>query len=207
MLTLYLSDKPSQLNKDIIAYMDSNLGSIVKMGLYVDFIVAQARNIQTYTQKGIVNFPTLSYQNAKYVGVDNIKEFFNNHYRNFQKKQATRTENDDVNDFWSNTLAKGEEEDNEDEQAEQMKSRAMKAVQERQTKLNARNPNKKKINRSPARPADMPTQTQSYPSNQRKANLEPSTLDVINQMRSSGQEAIDDDLMAKFFENQTETTF
>lgn len=203
MLTLYLSNKPSQLNKDLINYLNANMGSIVKMKLFIDFVIAYPQNIQTYTQKGIVNFPTMVHQNQQFVGVDRIKGFFNQFYQMHKKKQAERTENDDVNDYWSGILAKGDEEDN-DGAVEQMKNKAQIAVQERQTKLNARDPTK--ANRSPARPEQTQQVMQQIPK-QRKANLEPSPIDVLSTMSGDGQESIDDQLMAKFFENQTETEF
>ena len=149
MLTLYLSNKPSQLNKDLINYLNANISSIVKMKLFIEFVIAYPQNIQSYTQKGIVNFPTMVYQNQKFIGVDQIKGFFNQFYQIHKKKQADRTENDDVNDYWSGILAKGDEED-DDDASEQMKNKAQIAVQERQTKLNSRDPTK--ANRSPARP-------------------------------------------------------
>lgn len=206
MLTLYLSDRPSELNKDIILYINNNLGSIVKMGLYLNFVVAKPQDVQEFTQKGIVNFPTLTNQKNKYVGVDQIKGFFNNFHKIYQKKQASRTEKDDIQDYWSNILSKGEEEE-EDDGVEQMKAAAQKAVQARQKKHQSNNPSK--VNRNPIKSSSLPTEPSSYPSSQKgkKSNLEPSTLDVISSMKSSGQEAVDDELMAKFFENQSETSF
>jgi hypothetical protein len=203
MLTLYLSNKPSQLNKDLVNYLNANMGSIVKMKLYIDFTIAYPQNIQAYTQKGIVNFPTMVHKTQKFVGVDRIKGFFNQFYQTHKKKQAERTEDDDVNDYWSGILAKGDEED-DDDAAEQMKNKAQIAVQERQTKLNSRDPTK--ANRSPARPQQTQNPSPQIPK-QKKANLEPSPLDVLSTMSSGGQESIDDQLMAKFFENQTETEF
>jgi hypothetical protein len=203
MLTLYLSNKPSQLNKDLINYLNANMNSLVKMKLYIDFVIAYPQNIQSYTEKGIVNFPTMIHQNQKFVGVDRIKGFFNQFHQMHKKKQAERTENDDVTDYWSGILAKGDEED-DDDAAEQMKNKAQVAVQERQTKLNSRDPNK--ANRSPARTQQSQHTAQPAPA-QKKANIEPSPLDVLTSMSTDGQESIDDQLMAKFFENQTETEF
>jgi hypothetical protein len=203
MLTLYLSNKPSQLNKDLINYLNTNMGSIVKMKLFIDFVIAYPQNIQSYTQKGVVNFPTMVHQDQQFVGVDRIKGFFNQFYQMHKKKQNERTENDDVNDYWSGILSKGDEEDNDDE-AEQMKNKAQIAVQERQTKLNSRDPSKAKS--STISPQQTQQTVQQIPK-QRKANLEPSPLDVLSSMGTDGQESIDDQLMAKFFENQTETEF
>ena len=203
-LTLYLSDKPSQLNKDIITYLNANLGSIVKMKLYINFVVAKAQDVQAYTQRGIVNFPTLAYQKNKYVGVDSIKTFFNNHHKKYKDRQAKRTEKDDVSDYWTSILSKGDDEDDMVDEADKMKARAMKAVQDRQSKLKSRDPTK--VNRPPARSTTILPPSVSGGS-KRKANLEPSPMEALGQMRSTGQEAIDDDLMAKFFENQVETTF
>lgn len=205
MLTLYLSNKPSQLNKDLINYLNTNIGSMVKMKLFIEFIIAYPQNMETYSKNGIVNFPTMVYQDQKFVGVDKIKGFFNQFYQIHKKKQADRTENDDVNDYWTGVLAKGDEED-DDNAAEQMKNKAQVAVQERQTKLSSRDPTK--ANRSSIKPSQSPQiqQTSQQPK-QKKPNIDPSPSDVLGSMEADGQESIDDQLMSKFFENQTETEF
>jgi hypothetical protein len=207
MPTLYLSNRPSQLNKDILTYMDSNLKSIVKMGLYIEFEVALPEDTEKYTQMGIVNFPTIVHQNKSYVGVEKIKGFLNYFHKSYQTKKAKRTEGDDINDYWSNILSKGEDDDEADDQAEQMKNKAQKAVQDRQHALNSRKPGKPGAPRNvPARPSTMPDpEDNEYPSRKASNVREPPASAVVKNMGSSGQEAIDDQLMAKFFENQMET--
>lgn len=202
MTSLYFSNKPNQLNRDLITYLDSNIKSIVKMGLYIKFVVASPQDSEYYSKQGIVNFPTLIHNKQMVVGVDKIKGFFNNYYQMYKKKQMERTESDGVNDYWNSILAKGDDDENEDDAVEAMKNQAQKAVQERQAKLSKLTPGRNK----PARPtyqppAPAPTNNKSS----RGRNLEPNTLDVIKGMSSSGQEAVDDELMAKFFENQLET--
>jgi hypothetical protein len=203
MLTLYLSNKPSQLNKDLINYLNTNMSFIVKMKLFIDFVIAYPQNIKSYTQQGIVNFPTMVHQDEMFVGVDRIKGFFNKFYQIHKKKQSERTEDDDVTDYWSGILAKGDEED-DDDAAEQLKNKTQIAVQERQTKLKSRDSTKSSCSIIRSQQSQHNTLDDTK---QKKSNLEPSPLDVLGSMSTDGQESIDDQLMTKFFENQTETEF
>ena len=111
---------------------------------------------------------------------------------------------DDVNDYWSGVLSKGDEED-DDDGAEQMKNKAQIAVQERQTKLSARDPSKSA--RTTLNPPQHQPPTTQKTLKHKKPNIDPSPADVLNSMEADGQESIDDQLMTKFFENQTETEF
>jgi hypothetical protein len=217
MTSLYISNKPSALNKDLIRYLESNLKSIVNMGIHITFFVASPDDADYYSQQGITNFPTLMHNTSKHVGVDKIKTFFNTQHANFKKRQSERTEKDDIDDYWNNVLAKGDEEDGDPEGAV-MAGKAQQAAQERQEKLSQRNPKNNKPGMAPQsnqppptrppppeRPAHQSTQGNKKTSGSRKSNIEPSTVDVLNGMKGSGEEAMDDKLMAKFFESQMET--
>jgi hypothetical protein len=220
MTSLYISNKPSALNKDLIRYLDSNLKSIVGMGIYITFFVAGPDDADHYAQQGITNFPTLTHNSSKHVGVDKIKAFFNSQHTNFKKMQAARTEKDDIDDYWNNILSKGDEEEGDPEGCA-MTSKAQQAAQERQEKMSQRNPKNNKPGATPQsnrphQPSARPPQPLEQPAHQatqgnkktvgsRKSNIEPSTVDVLNGMKGSGEEEMDDKLMAKFFESQMET--
>ena len=219
MTSLYISNKPSALNKDLIRYLESNLKSIVSMGIHITFFVASPDDADYYAKQGITNFPTLMHNASKHVGVDQIKSFFNTHHANFKKRQSERTEKDDIDDYWNSILSKGDEEE-VDSEGSAMTSKAQQAAQDRQEKMSQRNPKNNKpgaapqSNRPPppARPPQQPDRP-AHQANQgnkktvgsRKSNIEPSTVDVLNGMKGSGEEAMDDKLMAKFFESQMET--
>ena len=212
MTSLYIANKPSALNKDLIRYLETNLKSIVNMGIYITFFVASSDEAEHYAQQGITNFPTLIHNSSKHVGVEKIKAFFNAYHANFKKKQTSRTEKDDINDYWDSILSKGDEEV-DDAEGDAMKSKAQQAVQERQEKMSQRNPknNKPGAPKLPDRPARQPDRPAQAPQgnkksgSSRRSNIEPSTVDVLNGMKGGGEEAMDDKLMAKFFENQMET--
>lgn len=137
MLDLYLSNKPSDLNKDIIFYFNHNLESIVRLGLYINFIVAEPKDASKYTSKGIVNFPTMIFKskNIKKVGFEEIKDFFKEYKRLKKKNMNEKTDRDDINNYWQNILKEESEIDNEDNMGEEIKSKTQIAVQERQKKL------------------------------------------------------------------------
>lgn len=194
---LYLSNKPNQLNKDILSYLHNNLNSIVKMGIYIEFIVAHPEESEEYSRIGIDNFPTLLVRKKSHVGVDQIKNFFNLYYQSYKKRINERTVNDDVNDYWNDILSKGDEGDEDYEESEKMKSRAQNAVQERQEKLRKR--------KTKPQTKGNYSHRKMKKEHSKKQNLEPSALDVIKTMKSSGQEALDDQLMANFFANKVET--
>lgn len=216
MTSLYLSNKPSQLNKDLIRYVGTNLKSIVSMGFSITFIVAHPDKAESYTKRGIINFPTLVHSGSQYVGVDKIKDFFNAFYQARKKQRESRTEKDDITDYWSNILAKGDEDEGGDDEGEAMKNKAQQAVQDRQEKISQRKPkpgSNKPPQAEPRRsgPPQMTQSTKKSPppkmvGSSRKSNIDPGTVEVLKGMNDAGgEEAMDDKLMAKFFENQMET--
>lgn len=219
MTTLYFSNKPSQINKDLIRYIDTNLSSIVKMGMHLTFVVAKSDDADEYSRKGIVNFPTLIHNTTKYVGVDKIKAFFNTCHQNYKKNQTSRTDTDTISDYWSSILAKGDEDEGGDDNGDAMKEKAQKVVQDRQEKMSQRKPKQgnapiQQQQIQPKIPSKQPHSAQStrktppppkMTGSSRKANIEPNTVDVIKNMQAGGEEGMDDQLMAKFFENQMET--
>lgn len=207
MTSLYLSNRPNQKNRDLLDFFGENLRTIVKMGIYINFFVAHPDESNDYIRKGVVNFPTLTHQGKTYVGVSKIKDFFMDYFRIYKQKQSQRTEEDDVADYWSGILEKGDEEDPEAEVAEQMKSKAQQEVQNRQTKLNQMKPKSKRPQTAgsgiikPAQRKGADRSVKSHTSS-RPANVDPSAVNVLKSMSSTGESAGDDELMAKFFENR-----
>lgn len=219
MTSLYFSNRPSNINRDLIQYMQTNLKAMCRMGIRINFVVVSPDQAEMYTQKNIVNFPTLVHGQSRYVGLDKIKGFFGACNQNFKKSRSVRTTDDDITDYWSGIIAEGDEEcDNE---ADEIKSQAQQAIQDRQTKLSSQGPSRKTPtgpapNRSapnkPSTPAPSrkaPTQGSAAPRNSngsRTANIEPSAVEVLKSMNDPADDGgMDDKLMAKFFENQIET--
>jgi hypothetical protein len=196
MTTLYLSNKPSALNQDMITFLNTNIATIAQIGIYLNFVVADPKNIEKYTKQGIVNFPTLIYRDNLYVGVVEIKAVFSKLHEGFQKKQSMRTDSDEITDYWKDIISQGED-DNGDDLEEDMKNKAQRAVQERHEKLQSSKPGRKKSTIS---------RSTSQPQSKRKSNLETKPVDIFNEMKAKKGLSQDDQLMADFFANRIDAS-
>lgn len=199
---LIFSNKSSDLNKKLIKFFNLNLLNLNKASLTFDFEVAHPENLEHYVSKGIKNYPILINNDTNVIGVEKIISYLKLHVKKHNDSIINKSDNDRVNDFWKSTLGNvkidssgnAKVDDDDDDEEDEMHRKIQKAFDARNTTTavsSAKHP-------TPQRPRMNNIQQGSNLINKEKTPAETAkSMNTGNNM--------DDELMAKFFENQEET--
>jgi len=204
IVELIISNKPSEINKKVIKFLNANLYIMNKSQIQFNFQVATPETKDVFYNRNINNFPTLIYNNEQIVGIEKIMNYMKNKVVEYNKKILNKTDDDRVRDFWKETMGNCEkdengifkfnddDDDNEDDAEKDMQRKIQKAFQERN---NSEEEDKKESNKE--------SHTMNISKKTKLSNkTEETPYDTIKNMGSGD---IDDELMAKFFENQEES--
>ncbi len=210
-LDLIVSNKPSQLNKKLIKFFDLNLLSLNKASLVFDFEVATPENAADYKARDITNFPVLATPTGEnVVGVEKIINHLKKMVMAHNKRVKSKTTDDQVDDYWKQTLGnvkvndagvltpEDDSDDDEDEAGNNLQHRIQEAFEHRNSEI--KSPGKPKNN--VVRPVKGNSAAQKVTS---KSSLTETPAETLSKMSKSKGNSMDDELMAKFFENQEET--
>lgn len=207
-LNLVLSNKPSSLNKKLIKFFQLNLLSLNKASLIFQFEVAHPDNSNKYVSRGIKNYPVLIHDKTNIVGVEKIIEYLKVHVQKHNTKVLSKTDTDHIDDFWKQTLGNVKvneagqlDDDDDNDDSNDLHKKIQQAFQERNdsTELN-KTPKNSRQNNVQQSPVNIPRSNTINNSND--SDESPSST-LKNMNSKSGN--MDDDLMAKFFENQEES--
>ena len=201
---LIVSYKPSIINKKIIKFLTANLFIMNKSKIQFNFQVATSENKDIFYNKNITNFPTLIYNNEQIVGIEKIMNYLKKKVMEYNKKILNKTDDDRVRDFWKETMGdckkdengvfKFNDDDDDDDTEKDLQHKIQKAFQQR----NNSDDNPKKTIDEKSTGVHMARKSELSRNN----NIDETPSDTL---RGMGSGSIDDDLMAKFFENQEES--
>ena len=213
---LILSNKPSVLNKKLIKFFNLNLASLNQASLVFDFEVAHPEKAEQFVSRGITDYPVLINKNIKVTGVQKIISYLKQNVEKHNTKVISKTDTDYLDDFWKQTMGdikinesgQIEGDDEEDDDTPDISGKIQRAFQERNdtTDFDA---SKKGPHRNPSS-----ANSSSSHNNNVKQNFtdisdsridDDSPVASLKNMGKSGKSMGDDDLMAKFFENQEES--
>jgi hypothetical protein len=205
-LNLVLSNKSSVLNKKLIKFFQINLLSLNKASLVFQFEVAHPDDMNKYVARGIKNYPVLIHNNTNIIGVEKIIEYLKIIIKKFNAKILNKSDTDHVDDFWKQTLGKiqvndsGQIENDDDDESDDLHKKIQQAFQDRNTESEFSVAQKKpRVNNV--------SQGSSNNVSHGSTNIsdsDESPSSTLKNMKSKGGD-MDDDLMAKFFENQEES--
>lgn len=207
---LVVSNKPSPLNKKLIKFFDLNLLNLNKAALVFDFEVAHPSNIKSYKERNLTNFPVLVIPNQEnVVGVEKIIDHLKRLVMAHNKKVKNKTTDDQVDDYWKQTLGNTKvneagqispesDSDDEDGASANLQHKIQEAFEQRNSESKPANKPKNNV----VRPVKGNSSAQQVTS---KASLTETPAETLSNMRKAGGNAMDDELMAKFFENQEES--
>lgn len=228
-MNLIVSNKPSPLNKKLIKFFNNNLLNLNKADLIFEFEVAHPKDASSYKKRGITSYPVLIDGEQDIIGVDKIVEYLKKKVSDYNKersirqnKKANKTESDQLNDYWKQTLGsvevddsgklKPESDSDEEDPNANVQRKIQAAFAERN---NATEPmSKKNKTRRPVRDnkaasrirAAKPSNSSNASKPSNSANSDdtkmPSITHTLSNMKKSGDSNTDDALMAQFFENQ-----
>lgn len=203
-IKVIFSNKPSELNMKLIKFFQLNLMTLNKTSLIFDFETVSVNNIELYQKKGIDNFPTIIHNSNRITGSDKIISYLTQYVNRYNSKILNKTDDEQINDFWKKTIGnvkidkksgKMESTDDDDENGNNdLQKKIQEAFQMRNVKSEQsqhNNINKKTIIQQPINKDKI---------DQKSLDEKPS--DTLKNLKSGN---IDDDLMARFFENQEET--
>ena len=215
MFNLIVSNKPSPLNKKLIKFLNMNLLSLNKASISFDFEVAHPNKADSYIKRGITQYPVLIQNDTSIVGVEKIIQYLKSLVVKHNTKIINKTDADRVDDFWKQTIGKLEmdengkiksENDDDVDSSENLQHKIQAVFEKRSESFkpgkpgkNGRLPQQRTQTHNNARPNNM---SANKPSTK---NEEETPAQTIANMKKNGNSHIDDDLMAKFFENQEET--
>lgn len=187
---LVFSNKSSDLNKKLVKFFQLNLKNLNKISLVFNFEVAHPEDVEKYTSRGIKKYPILLVDGKSVTGVEKIIEFLKIQVNQHNKKISNKSETDHVSDFWKETMGKLDENgnvvDSDDENVDENENMHRKI----QEAFEARNNNTEKG----------PKKNKTERNVKKKEKKEGGTpSDTLRNMKGNN---IDDELMAKFFENQ-----
>jgi hypothetical protein len=211
-INLILSNKPSVLNKKLIKFFNLNLSSLNKASLIFDFEIAYPDQIEKYISRGITNYPILINKTTKVIGVEKIIQYLKQTVDTYNKKIINKTDNDYLDDFWKQTMGSVkinesgqiDEEDDEDETPD-ISKKIQKAFQERNDTTDF-DQSKKPGSKNPTSSSHSNNIKQGYTNiNNNSSIADESPVASLKNMGGGGKDMGDDDLMAKFFENQEES--
>lgn len=236
---IYFSNNPSDVNKSIIKYFRGNLQTFNKAGLKFDFHVARKEDAEKYKSMKIEDFPTMVSGNQHIVGINKISDHLKEYIVSYNKKQKSRTESDELADYWKSQIGnvkikdgKVEEEEDDEDVDEVIQKNLQQAVRSRSENMKASpfNSNSRMAestsnsgrssttpssgsqrsytNKNPYSSTRETTTRQSrapIPSRRTVPKKEMTPSETLKNMSGSGKSSLDDQLMAKFFENQEAT--
>jgi hypothetical protein len=203
---LIFSNKSSVLNKKLIKFFQMNLFSLNKSTLVFKFEVADPDNMEQYTDMGVKNYPTLIHNGDQVAGVEKIISYLKSHVDKYNLKIMNKSPTDRVDDFWKQTLGKVsvddagkiESDDDEDDEDNDLHKKIHQAFQDRNetSEMNKKPKTYGRTSNVAERSAGAPNHTNRH--------TEETPADTIKKNRKRGGD-MDDELMAKFFENQQES--
>jgi hypothetical protein len=202
-LNLVFSNKPSPLNKKLIKFFQLNLLSLNKASLVFKFEVAHSDEMNKFISRGIKNYPVLIHNSTSVTGVDKIIEYLKIHVKKHNSKILNKTGTEYVDDFWKQTLGKikvndSGQIDDDEEESDDLHKKIHKAFQDRNTDS--------EFDATPKKPrSNNISQGHTNIHNTNNSNIDDSPSDTLKNMKSGKSGSMDDDLMAKFFENQEES--
>jgi hypothetical protein len=209
-VNLVLSNKPSSLNKKLINFFNSNLSALNNAQLVFDFEVANSAKTEEYKERGITNYPILINNTTKVTGADKIIRYLNHLVATHNKKvksNSNKSDDDYLAEFWKGAMGQvtvnesGQiegDDDSDDENNPDISKKIQQAFQERNDNTEFEPP-KKGASRS-----------SSHNNNIKKGHTRLETESMVDEspsvslknMSKNGKSMGDDDLMARFFENQ-----
>lgn len=201
-LNLIVSNKASVLNKKIIDFFQLNLMSLNKAALIFDFEIAYPENIDEYTNKGIKNYPVLIHDKTSITGVEKIIKYLKMQVSKYNKRILNKSDTARVDDFWKQTLGNvtvdesGNIPPDDDDDIDDIQQKISQAFQNRHKLSEAGSGSQKTSVNNQSLSSDNPSPTRISMSG------DVSPAETIKGMCKS---TMDDELMAKFFENQEES--
>ena len=184
-INIILSDKPSELNKQLINFFHLNILSLNTLHFIVKFDVARETDINKYENVGIKKFPVLIYDNTHIIGTTKIISYIKTLIQTNKNKILNKSDDEKLSDFWQTIINKGDDDINDEDDISKKISSGFKD----RDSLSELNKNKSKSNNhKPNNPKNV-TKKQTPGISNNKINIK----------------SADDDLMKKFFENMGET--
>jgi len=214
---IVVTNKKSPHNKKLLTFIRRNLSRTVSHNIKFFLTVAHAEDKDYYDKRGITSFPTLSYKGRHISGVDRINAFIQDMVRKRSEEASNQPVGEMLDDYFKKSLGDRQQMENEGDEAsanpDDMGRNFMGKVQDELERRNMKTEHlhtlEKKKHPSELPPSQRPAQTRTAPSaqSQRKNNVEeeedsPISDAMKNLKPQSSQEAQDDALMAKYFENQ-----
>jgi hypothetical protein len=198
-IQVVFSNKPSAINKKLIKFFNLNLLNLNKATLVFDFEVAHPDYVKKYVNRGITNYPVMINPNgSKIVGVEKIIIALKDNVQKYNKQVNSKTDKERLDDYWKQTLGditideSGKPKCDDEDITEDISKKVQAAFSQR----NVESSTGKGTSKKPSRSAPIST---SRPNNL----IDQTPSETI---KSMGTNDMDDILMAKFFENQEETT-
>ncbi len=102
---IYFNDSSSKINKELIAFFNSNLENIIKLGhISPRFHIVRPSDYPDLKKKGITKLPAMCISNTSYIGMPNIINAIKSYIKNSKEPIAEKTDDENVRDFMYNTL-------------------------------------------------------------------------------------------------------
>jgi hypothetical protein len=189
---LLITDKSSDINKKILAFIKKNLFNFNKANITFDFEIVGTENYDNYLKKGIKSFPVLINGKENIVGLTNIAKFLQEKAIAYNKKITKKSDEEHIDDFWKRTMGNvkpdkfGKIENDDDDninENDDLQKKLQNAFRDR--------------NNAEPEPEKKSTKT-----NKISKSKDESPLATISKMKSTNA---DDLLMAKYFENQEDS--
>lgn len=199
MYELYLSYKGSDINKKMIKFLNDNLYSMNKSNMVFKFILITDENKKMYNDKNINVFPMLINNNTKIVGLEKIADYLKQSVIKNNKKTNVKTDDERVDDFWKQTMGSCKKDENgvfkfdDDEETDDINKDLTHKIQkafENRNKIDDDTSKQKGKTPAPYKPKEKENNMDETPS---------------QTLRNMEEHNVDDDLMAKYFENQEES--
>ena len=183
-LEVIFSNKPSSLNKKLLKFFKLNMLSLTKASILFDFKVAHPEDKETFETRGITNFPVAIKEGSSITGAEKIMAYMKHIVGEFNKTQSSKTDEQRVDDYWRSTIGTVDADgnapdDSEDEDESEKLQKKLQAAYKDRSDTSEIGSSKK--------PKSTPKSSSNNVS--RPAPKKPKSSDP------------DDDLMAKFFEN------
>ena len=190
-VNLIVSNKPSEINKKIIKFIQLNIVNLNKANIIFKCEIATTENMEEFANRDIINFPVLIHEKNKIIGVEKIIAYLKMLVTKFNSNIKKKSETDQLNDYWLDTIkmkkdsnGNNKEDDAEYDPSADIQRKLQKALESKETytkpqKMGAPKPNltEKEISK-----------------NTLSSNRERQVSAITGDM--------DDILMKKFFENQ-----
>lgn len=186
------SNKPSTLNKKLVKFFQLNLLSLNKSSIIFNFEVAHPNEMNKYVAKGIKNYPILIFDDKSVTGVEKIITYLKGLVKKHNDKILNKSDDEHVSDFWKDTIGKGDEDDdNEGDESDNLHKKIQEAFESR---------NDTSILSGGKKYSNSDKSNKSNNTSSVNSNNDEKPSETLKKMGNS----MDDELMAKFFENQGE---